>query len=427
MNDLSIDELLGQSIQRIKDSLASDIVVRLDLAPIAFLRKLLSESHLNNLEFDSETEPQSANIQPSDSSEQSSPDVPSMEITKSNGRWVYRISGRTREAMKKVSQTRQLTQQETEWMIDNYFVHELIHFDQGMSGGNHSGLGVQSPQILLVIDYQADALAAVVATILAWCSPENYGLEDVDQNYNHWSLYELAIKSILWQMEIFTLLSRVDMDRDKISLMRASHERIQRIATWHYQYHRVIEYNNLRPLADFQIMTQPIIDFRNLSHASFIDNGALCRDWPSHEEALLKEWLEKKEEFRIGLLFEATQRPPLIVTGVSPFGTTRFVRHMTASDYHYSNAFKGFFDCELRASRELFTTLFNSNKWLIGKSDGWGGGDGGSQSSPFPPDLPNVTGGLAQDKDEDERMEILMRMVTPTQFPLTYMEVPLYG
>lgn len=91
MNDSSIDELLEQSIQRLRGSLASRIVAQVDLAPIMFLRSLLM-NELTNLQFDSDTELESARSQPSDDSQQSSPDTPSMEITKSNDESVYRIS-----------------------------------------------------------------------------------------------------------------------------------------------------------------------------------------------------------------------------------------------------------------------------------------------------------------------------------------------
>ncbi|MDT7818037.1 MAG: hypothetical protein QOJ42_7953 [Acidobacteriaceae bacterium] len=42
-------------------------------------------------------------------------------------------------------------------------------------------------------------------------------------------------------------------------------------------------------------------------------------------------------------------RAPLILTGVTPHGTTKFVRHTPAHAGQYADAFKGFFSARARA------------------------------------------------------------------------------
>lgn len=448
MNDdtqMNIDELLVASLERLKKTLNGDMARKVDLAPIVFLRNLLFKGGLKGLRFEPKQEPQAAYVPPYGSDSQGTASLPSMEIVGQQGQVTYRISQRTRSAMAAVVKQRGLNTRQTAWMIDNYFIHELIHYDQGMSGGNHSQLSQHAPHVLLAIDYQADALAAVVATILAWCDPNKYVLQyhkfkkgkgrgwvfgetsiPIDYELNHWTLYTYAIEAVLHQMEIFTLLSRNDMNRSEISKMKAGLERIQRIAVWHYQYHRAQEFNLSLPLADFQILAQPVLDFRNLAWASLVKGDELKRDWPEREVKLLEEWKKTDKGFRVGRMFDLSERSQsVIVTGVSPFGSTRFVRHAPATEEDYKNAFAGFFELNTSASRDLFTTLFATNKWLVGREDegkgGDGGGGNGDDGSPNPPDLPGDTKALAVEKTDDERLDILKRMVTPSIFPLTWM------
>lgn len=429
MNDntqLNINDLLAASLERLTNTLIGDMARKLELAPIVFLRNLLHEGRLKGLKFEPDKEPQAAYAPPDTSDSQGRASLPSMEITGQQGQATYRISRRTRDAMATVVRQRELNARQTAWMIDNYFIHELIHYDQGMSGGNHSQLSQHAPQVLLAIDYQADALAAVVATILAWCDPKSYVLRyhkstwksgewsfrdeqnplPVDRNLNHWTLYTYAIEAVLHQMELFTLLSRRDMDRSEISIMKADLERIQRIAVWHYQFHRAQEFNPKCPLADFQILAQPVLDFRNLAWASLVDNQELKRDWPERELKLLEEWKKVVARFRVGQVYDQAERPhQLIVTGVSPYGSTRFVRHTPATAEDYRNAFAGFFELNTSASKDLFTTLFTKEKWLVGREDGGkgggGGGGNGDNRSPSPPDLADDTKALAVGKTED--------------------------
>jgi len=285
-----------------------------------------------------------------------------------------------------------------------------------MGGGNHSLLRTQGPQVLLAIDYQADAIAAVTATVLAWCKPGLYGYEAPTPKDNHWTLYVEAIKAILNQMETFTLLTRQDMDRSKIAGMPSSLERIQRIATWHYQLHRAQMFNSRRPLADFQILSQPILDFRALALVAAMKPKALTQDWPTKESEVVDSLRQIASASGIELVLD--DREPLIITGVTPNGTTRFIRHTPAHNGQYADAFRGIFASDEELTTEFFTTMLDKNKWLTGDEPPSGGGGSDDMPAPPPPDLADLTGALASDLSESERLEILSRLLTPSQFPL---------
>ncbi|APA75983.1 hypothetical protein LIX17_11625 [Mycobacterium avium subsp. hominissuis] len=400
----AFDDRIEGRLETLRKVLTKDSVRKLRLAPIKFLSALVSDGDLRNLKFDRNTDPTA-----------SGPREQSMEIDTSLRQPVYRISRRTREAMARVQSNLGLDNQDTDWMIDNYFIHELLHNSQGMSGGNHSELSRHAPRVLLDVDYQADALAAVTATALAWLVPREFGFRaNRCANENHWTLYERALKAILSQMEIFTLLGYWNTPRDQISLVATGLERVLRIATWHYQFHRLRSpFRPKRPLADFQILAQPVLDFRNLAWAAIFEPSTLCKDWPSNERANVAKWLKRKS--LQGRLFPLHGRPQLVVTAATPLGTTRFIRH-NSTETHYEDAFAGFFDNEPRRSKEFFTTLFMQQQWLRG----------GAEASAFnyawlnlrkdrQVDLLKVTQGLALDLKPEQRGKVLDQLMTPSR------------
>ena len=407
------DDRIESRLNTLRKVLQEWDVRELPIGSIVFLGRLLASERLRDLEFDRTGEPTSPSSVPGNP-------VPSMEIDISQAKRVYRISHRTRDAMQRVIVNRALDDQAADWMIDNYFIHELLHSAQGMAGGNHSGLSRQAPQVLLAIDYQADAIAAVTATVLAWCHPTEFGFAAVADSESHWTLYVRAIEAILNQIEIFTLLSRQDMDRTRISQMRGSLERIQRIATWHYQLHRARNFLSDRALADFQILAQPMLDFRNLAWAASFAPDALRRDWPTREQAEFERWTASAANPK-GLMFAAHERAPLIVTGVTRNSTTQFVRHAAATPLQYQQAFEGIFDNNDRASRDFFTTLFANEGWLVGEGQrvpydlDW---DAPEQASPR---LTRLTRGLALGDTQDERLQLLNDFMTPSRFPQVLM------
>lgn len=405
----TIDDRIEQRLDTLREVLAKRYVRKLPLAPLVFLSALLSDGDLHNLKFDRDNEPTVGRDLPAGSP------VQSMEIVASVGQPYYRISHQTRAAMARVASDRGLDAQDTDWMIDNYFIHELLHNAQGMSGGRHSELGGQAPRVLLDVDYQADALAAVTAASLAWLFPSKFGFTDPPPSTeNHWTLYERAIRAVLNQMEIFTLLGYWEKTRAEISMVSTGLERILRIATWHYQYHRLQSpFRYQRPLADFQILAQPVLDFRNLGWAAVFAREFLRKDWPVKEKENIESWLKRKN--LKGRLFDLPDRPPLIITSATPLGTTQFVRHHPTHT-HYVAGFAGILDNRVRYSQELFTTLFAEHQWL----------KGGAEASAFEYSWMNLpksrtinllkaTQGLGHELKTTARTKVLNQMMTPSR------------
>ena len=401
-----IEDSLETRLEILKGVLASFEFSGLAFGPINYLKHQLTEGRLRDLRFDRALEPQGA-----------------MDYLINQTDRAFLLSKRARLAMHTLAQERGLTDREIDWMVDNFYIHELLHFAQGMGGGNHSLLRTQAPQVLLAIDYQADAIAVVTATVLAWCKPEFYGYAAPGPMDNHWTLYVEAIKAVLRQMDIFTLLARRDMDRSKIATSPSSVERIQRIATWHYQLHRAQSFNPQRPLADFQILSQPILDFRHLAAVGVLRPAALTHEWPVKEREIIDSLTASASAAGIPIKFE--DRAPLVVTGATPHGTTRFVRHTPAHNGQYADAFKGVFTADPSLSQELFTTMLELNPWLTGYDQPPPGGGPDSPDDDMPtsptPGLLDLTGSLAIDASEADRMDILAGLLKPSQFPLVVM------
>jgi hypothetical protein len=424
-----LDDRLQRRMQNLIEALNDDTVSQVDFGPLVFLRSLLND-RLQGLRFD-------PNQVPTPQTKDGRP--PSMEISDRPNDCYYRVNQRTRDAMRRVQTDYSRDECAVDWMIDNYFIHELFHFAQGMGGGRHSGIGDEAPLVLLAIDYQADALAAVTQFILAWCCPKLFGVDNPAESENHWTLYQKAIGSILDQMEIFTLLTLDNMDRTEIGKRPWGYARILRIATWHYQSHRASKFNPDRPVADFQILMQPHLDFRNLAQAARYDElqskekkkgkkRLLTRNWPANEKRLLRDPTTSKNHG----FYAVNGRNALIITGVTPSGTTAFIRHAHGQEL-YERAFQAFFDHYLPGSERFFTSLFEDpNSWLIGKQDPPSppnvGGDGdGGPDTPSPQPLSDGTRGLALVKDKTERLDLLRRMMKSSLHPLTTMEIVLAG
>jgi hypothetical protein len=310
------------------------------------------------------------------------------------------------DAASKLASDRKLSHRQTIWMVDNFLLHELLHESQGMGGGRHSDLRVQSPQTLLAIDYQADAAAVVVAVILAWQAPTSFGFGKASFEDDHWSLYAEAIAAVTHQIEIFTYLSRSDLDRAKIAEMPVTVERIQRIAAWHFQYHRAKNFDRGLSLADFQILLQPGIDFRNLRTAGLLQPDLLTANWPKNEENFVK-WVATQEKSPSVV----PVREPLIMTCSSPMGTTRFHRFTPASPSHYEDAFVGFFTAEMEKSRRFFESWLRDCEWATGR---------GGAVSVRKIVRTRETRGLAMDRNGKDRSEILLDMLTPRNFPQVF-------
>jgi hypothetical protein len=308
------------------------------------------------------------------------------------------------------------------FVFDCFLIHELLHHSQGMGDGRYSGLSSQSPNTLLMLDYQADAMAVVAMSQLAFWEPSNYDAEVTADKNALWATYANSIRYALGQMEVFTHLIRKDLDRQKISRTAFSLDKFQRTAIWQYQYHRIRNFNKQRLLADFQIMSQPNLYFRNLEAAWAHDRKCITRHWPASGE---KTFLQKPADKQSGYESRPETDPFCILAAASQFGTTRFVRCPTVNPTN-ADVFGALFDGNLEGSRPFFEDLFKKNPWLVGKADGSDpdrpGDDGGDPPSPHP--IPQDSGRRVRDLDLSEKSEFLSYACQSTMFPLTTMEKP---
>lgn len=414
----AVNARLASRMEALTRALGDPYVETVKLGPIRFLSDLL-HGQLKGLAFDPDEVPKRAG------------DAMVIESDGKAHRFV--LSVRIRMAINEVASDQHLSDREIDWLIDNFYLHELLHFAQGMGGGNHSQLRTQAPAVLLAIDYQADAVAVMGATILAWCRPDLFGFEEKDADLlkatDHWTLLSQGIEATLMQMDVFTKLRYADVHvREPIVNQSASVERIQRIATWHMQWHRSRRYKRSRPLADFQILAQPMLDFRYLAIASTLCPQFLTRAWAANEKQAIGVVEDALRGVQRSPYLEAAyrERAHLVVTGTTPFGTTQFVRHNAAQPEHYREAFEGFFETDPNKSANFFNSMFEDHKWWIGGQGGGGppGGDGddpNNSDGPGGTPLDQMTTGLAIGETAEFRADLLRRVITPKQKPLVVM------
>lgn len=281
--------------------------------------------------------------------------------------------------------------------IDSFLIHELLHFAQHMGFGRHSGLGRQSPWTLLAIDYQADALCAAIQTQLRMVSGDS--LDD-------WQIHLESIQAVIDQMDVFTALSRADLDRSQVARMPFTYDKLQRVAVWQLQYHRARLFNRDLALADLQILAQPFLHFRTLEVGLAGHHDAIHRDWPKREQAIFDDVQRRAE-----------QDPPMIISAVSRFGTTAFARCNLAAALH-AQLFEAFFSGDLTDSGAAFEAIFDEHPWLIGNSDN-GGDDWNGPGGPDDPDFPPLSVGTLEGLDDGSAWARPRMAFTSRLFPLT--------
>jgi hypothetical protein len=319
------------------------------------------------------------------------------------------LSERFLAAASKLVEERKLTARQKIWMIDNFLIHELLHSAQGMSGGRHSDLRLHSPQTLLSIDYQADAAAVLVAVVLAWSDPKAFGYESEDAQTDLWTLYREGVRAVTHQIDIFTYIGRRDLNQAAEGKTAVTIERLQRIAAWHFQHHRAENFNTTLSVADFQILHQPGIDFRNTGAAGMLKPDLLNIDWPQLEPEFV-EWLgSEKNRKKLGI--SMSDRVPLILTSSSPTGTTRFVRFAPASQRHYRDAFVGFFSANLSKSYRFFTSLLQDCEWATG---------GPKRRDRAGRKILPSTSGLALDQSRKMRQVLLAKSMRPENHAIVF-------
>ena len=279
--------------------------------------------------------------------------------------------------------------------IDSFLIHEFLHFAQHMGFGRHSGLARQSPGLLLQIDYQADALAAAIQTQLALIAAP-YG--------DAWTIHQASLHAVIDQMDVFTRLMSRTFDRARVARMPFGYEKLQRVAVWQFQYHRAMQFERTRSLADMQVLAQPLLHFRGLSSAE----PKIYRDWPMRERA------NGPTDPSI------PHDPSLIVSATTPFGTTGFVR-CPLEDADYEALFEALFTGDLDLSAAVFEAIFAEHPWLVG-------GDGGEEdrrgwNGPGGPS-PYTFGEEASEMEAEFVVARAREAFTPTILPLTTFGVP---
>lgn len=228
--------------------------------------------------------------------------------------------------------------------IDNFLIHELVHWGQGFAEEGHSGLSSRARRIVDSIDYQADAWAVLIHFSLANLAPSKFGAE----NENPWRLYARLIHAVLYQMHLFRLID--ESKGPPIELRSALETRearmdiysLGRVASWHYQFHRAEMFNQEFEIGDFQLLVRPELSFRNTPSAG----NKLNANWPNYE-------LRSK--------LNVNNIQPLAFTGVTRYGLNKVERFTPSSPEHYPLAFEGFFSCNVdqsSGSAPFFRRLF---------------------------------------------------------------------
>lgn len=313
--------------------------------------------------------------------------------------------------------------QKIKGVADCFLVHELLHFSQGMGYGRHSGLGGQSPNTLLALDYQADALSAAALTQLALLRPEDFSRNPdapLDAG-TAWNAYADSIEATIGQMEVFTHQIKANLDRVAASEVAFSLDKLQRTAIWQYQYHRVLRFNRNRTLADFQILAQPTLNFRNIELGWAADRMLLKKHWPVQGETCLFSRALNKDS---GYSLQSSSAPFAILMASSQYGTSRFARIDYTTDKDNQQLFEGLFEGDVSKSKSFFDKLFRKEPWLIGFNDGddyprpgEGGGD-----DPSGPPYDGGSGGTLAGMSDDERLDLVQKYMSHSLFPLVVLE-----
>jgi hypothetical protein len=384
-------------VAAISETLKNHDFSALRFGPLQFVQVELASGSLRNLQV--ELRPMADRV---------------MDYSEDSGGKLLLLSQRFLDAANRLATERRLSARQTAWMIDNFLIHEFLHEAQGMGGGRHSDLRLHSPQTLLAIDYQADAAAVVIQVALAWYEPAQFGFKSAGLKTDHWTLYEEGVLSVIHQIDIFTYLGEENLNRQEAVKLRTSVERVQRIATWHFQAHRLRLFNRGLGLADFQILLQPTLDFRNLAHAGMLEPDLIGVDWPESEPRFIAGLKASRKKSLGG----ADSRKVLIIACGSAFGTTRFYRFDPASPQHYVDAFKGFFSADLELSRRFFQSLIGDCEWMIGQIVL--GSKGIARSGSARQATKVDSRGLAMNLVARKRAQAFEQLLRPEQFALVY-------
>ncbi len=221
------------------------------------------------------------------------------------------------------------------WLLDNLLLHEVYHLSQGMGYGNHHGLGRESPEVLLELDYQADAVAILVSCTLAWIDPRGRVHEltgDVSrEDVGPMSLLDYAITANLHQCEVFTRARFARRDgeseadfRQRIARAPVRYLRFMRLLIWQYQLARARNFPEGARWADLYLMSRPEITLRNVRAFEIMaDQAVLQTGWSSIEQQRYSEADARKRE---RVLSDPSSAAAVLMTGPSVWAGTEFAR-----------------------------------------------------------------------------------------------------
>lgn len=148
-------------------------------------------------------------------------------------------------------------------VIDNFLIHEIVHRAQGMGDGRHRGLGSNTPEILALCDYEADASAVLIQTFLDCASIGTTFLDEATR-LQAWRFYRENIRSVLGQIGIFSLMSETGrpLTNEQSLAIPIGLRRWERMAAWHFQDHRANSFHCTRSPLDMQILFPPRLTSR---------------------------------------------------------------------------------------------------------------------------------------------------------------------
>jgi hypothetical protein len=231
--------------------------------------------------------------------------------------------------------------------IDNFLIHELVHRGQGFAEEGHSGLAQRARRVVGALDYQADAWAVLIHFSLANIAPKAF----TSVGQARWDLYARLLRAVLFQTYLFRLMEEVEGDEPRLRSPQDARDSqmdvysLERVASWHYQFHRAKMFNRCVEVGDFQLLVRPELAFRNTPRAA----GKLTSKWPEHE---------------LNDGFNTANTHPLVVTGVTRYGLSKAVRFTPANPEHYAQVFHGIFSCDTSqgsGSAPFFRRLFVEN------------------------------------------------------------------
>lgn len=251
-----------------------------------------------------------------------------------------------------VSETK-IKQDELDYAIDDFLVHEIIHQAQGMAGGNHRNLRAVAPNVLAALDYEADACAILVLLTL-WLvelferTKDANSLNSIKQSKATWIQYAALIKATLHQIHIFSLMTTRERPAPLKSVLGRSVPllRWERSCAWHFQYHRALNFHVSLPVADFQVLFRPIIGFRNQEWA---ENAALLKyNWPKIE-------LKRAADVPVAVAGTAS----MAISGPGYNGARYHAQVSPKDPARYTALFEAVFRCDVSLSASLFDEVLN--------------------------------------------------------------------